>query len=239
MAGFSGFPKGMISFFQGLSENNNREWFLEHKQEFEEQVKAPMEKFVETINAELVKEAPQYVTEPKKAIFRIYRDTRFSKDKTPYKDHCGATFTPKTAAAKLGCGGLYCGVSHDVLEIAAGVYMPEPEQMLLIRTLLADRHAEFRKLTESKSYRALMGELKGDQLQRVPKGFPAEHPAADLLKHKAWYFHVKLDPEIATKPALLNEVRKRFLASIPVIEFLNEPLLAAAKKKERAAQMLA
>jgi uncharacterized protein (TIGR02453 family) len=238
MAGFAGFPKGMAVFFRGLSKNNNRDWFQAHKQDFDENVKAPMVEFVGALNAELAKAAPQYVTDPKRAIYRIYRDTRFSKDKTPYKDHLGATFSPNSPM-KHGCGGLYVGVSHDVTEVAAGVYMPEPEQMLLIRTLLAERHVEFRKMTESKSYRALMGELRGEQLQRVPKGFPASHPAAGLLRRKAWYFYEKLDPELATSSKLLGEIKKRFLASIPMLDFLNEPVLAAAKKKERAAKMLA
>ncbi len=239
MAGFGGFPKGMVTFFKGLSKNNNREWFQAHKEDFEANVKAPMTEMVQALNAEFAKAAPAYVTEPKRAVYRIHRDTRFSKDKTPYKDHIGATFTPAQSGAKHACGGLYFGVSHDTVEVAAGVYMPEAEQMLLIRTLLAERHGEFRKITEAKSFKGLMGELKGDQLTRVPKGFAADHPATELLKRKAWYFYEKLDPAIATTPMLFTEIKKRFLTSIPLVEFLNGPVLAAAKKKERAAQMFA
>lgn len=239
MAGFAGFPKGMVAFFKGLSKNNNRDWFQAHKDDFESNVKAPMTEMVEAINGELAKAAPAYVTDPKRAIYRIYRDTRFSKDKTPYKDHIGAIFTPAAASAKHACGGLYFGVSHDTVEVAAGVYMPEAEQMLTIRTLLAERHAEFRKMTESKSFKSLMGELKGDRLTRVPKGFSADHPAAELLKQKSWHFYETLDPAIATTPQLFTEIKKRFLASIPVVDFLSEPVLAAARKKERATQMFA
>ncbi len=83
-----------------------------------------------------------------------------------------------------------------------------------------------------------MGELRGEQLQRVPKGFAANHPASDLLRRKAWYFYQTLDPAIATTPALFAEVRKRFLASIPILDFLNAPILAAAQKKARQAAIL-
>ncbi len=241
-ASFSGFPKGMVQFFRELTrgggKNNNRDWFQEHKAMFEDSVKAPMVELVGALNAELAASpvGRKYVTEPKKAIYRIYRDTRFSADKTPYKDHIGATFT----AAGMGrhnSAGVYFGISHNTVEIAAGIYMPEPEQLLQVRTLLAERHDDFRALTEAKAFRSLMGEVTGDKLQRVPKGFPADHTAAELLKHKAWYFYQALDPEIVTTPKLFRELRKRFLASLPLLEFLNEPLAASAKKKAREARM--
>ena len=89
---FSGFPPEAMQFFRGLARNNNREWFLPRKPIFEEKVKQPMRELVEAVNAAMKSFAPEYVTEPDKAIYRIYRDTRFSKDKTPYKDHIAATF---------------------------------------------------------------------------------------------------------------------------------------------------
>ncbi len=143
MTGFAGFPKGMGTFFRALSRNNNRDWFLAHKQDFEENVKAPMVQFVEALNEELERTAAHYVTEPKRAIYRIYRDTRFSKDKTPYKDHLGAIFSPR-GGPRHGSGGLYCGVAHNAVDVGAGIYMPEPETVLQVRTLLAGRHAKFR-----------------------------------------------------------------------------------------------
>jgi uncharacterized protein (TIGR02453 family) len=237
MSDFPGFPKQMTTFFRGLVRNNNREWFLAHKQDYEDYVKGPMLALVEAINAELEKAMPRYVTESKRAVYRIYRDTRFSKDKTPYKDHAGALFSPRNAP-KHGCAALYCGVSHDSVEVAAGVYMPGPDQLLQIRTLLSERSLEFRRIAESKSYLRLMGELRGEQLQRCPKGFPPNHPAEDLLRRKAWYFYKELDPAIATTSRLFKEIQQRFLASAPLVEFLNGPILEAERKKERAARML-
>lgn len=238
MPRFAGFPPEMPTFFDGLRRNNNRDWFQERKDVFEQKVKVPMTALVDALNAELAKSAPAYVTEPKGAIFRIYRDTRFSKDKTPYKDHIGASFAPSTLGGKNSCSGLYAGVCDEKIEVAGGVYMPEAKQLLAIRTMLAEEYAEFARLAGAKVLRSLMGEVRGAQLTRVPKGFPPDHPAESLLRRKQWYFHAELEPGLALTPKLVPEVTKRFLAIVPVLDFLNRPLIAAAKKHARAATML-
>lgn len=232
MAGFPGFPKEAMTFFRDLKKNNTKEWFEPRKAIYEAKVKAPMIELVEAINADLTRTAPHYVADPKKAIYRIYRDTRFSKDKTPYKTHIAAVFNHRLLD-KHASAGLYFAVSHESVDFGGGIYMPGPEQILQVRTLLAARHAEFLKLCGSKSYRALLGELQGDQLTRPPKGFPADHPAESLLRRKQWYWYTQVDPEIASTPKLLPELKKRFAALIPVLEFLNAPLLEQ-KKKETA-----
>ena len=112
---FAGFPPEMVKFFRSLKRNNRREWFQPRKHLFEQHVKAPMLELVGAINTELAKFAPEYVTEPK--IFRIYRDTRFSADKTPYKTHVAASFSRRDSD-RLGTGGFYFSVSHDVIEVA-------------------------------------------------------------------------------------------------------------------------
>jgi uncharacterized protein (TIGR02453 family) len=121
---FPGFPKEGIAFLRSLAKNNNREWFQERKPVFERSVKSPMEQLVDALNTHLVKFAPQYITEPKKAVYRIYRDTRFSKDKTPYKTHIAASLT-RAGMEKHISAGFYCSVSPDQIEVAGGIYMPE------------------------------------------------------------------------------------------------------------------
>ncbi len=237
MAGFPGFPKEMAAFFRGLRKNNDRDWFQARKETFEEKVKAPMVELVNAVNATLAKSAPEFVTDPKHAIYRIYRDTRFSKDKTPYKDHIAASFEPRAFGRHAGAG-LYFGLGDKQVEIGGGLYMIDPERILLIRNLLAERHEEFRDLTGEKRFRELAGEVQGEKLSRPPKGFAPDHPAIDLLKHKQWYFFVTLESELALTPKLQPEIEKRLLAMVPVLRFLNEPLHAAARKKERAAKML-
>jgi uncharacterized protein (TIGR02453 family) len=234
MGGFAGFPPEGLKFFESLARNNRREWFQPRKHIYEEQVKAPMLELVRALTAQMMRFAPDYVAEPAKAIYRIYRDTRFSKDKTPYKTHIAAIF-PRRGLEKHAGGGMYFSVSAKEIEVAGGVYMPGPETLLAIRTHLAEHHEEFRKIIRARKLRTLLGEVHGEQLSRVPKGFPCDHAAADLLRHKQWLVYAMLDPKLATTPKLLTEVRQRFEAMIPFLEFLNRPLV---RERQRSTHLL-
>jgi uncharacterized protein (TIGR02453 family) len=229
-AAFPGFPEEGMKFLRSLGRNNDREWFQPRKHIYDEQVKAPMQELVLAVTREMMRFAPDYVAEPGKAIYRIYRDTRFSKDKTPYKTHIAAIF-PRRGMAKHSGAGFYFSVSPKEIEVAAGVYMPGPDQLRAIRDHLSAHHREFLKLVGSKSLQSLMGKLYGEQLSRVPKGFPADHEAADLLRYKQWLFYVILDPKLATTPKLQDELVKRLRAITPFVDFLNRPLLGEAKKR--------
>ncbi|MGB6944520.1 MAG: DUF2461 domain-containing protein, partial [Bryobacteraceae bacterium] len=165
---FPGFPPEMIRFFRSLKRNNRREWFQPSKHLFEQQIKAPMLDLVGAINAELAKFAPEYVTEPKSAIFRIYRDTRFSADKTPYKTHAAASFS-RRGSERMGTGGFYFNVSAESIEVAAGIWHPDRDVMLLVRNHIAETHQELSRILADKKARKLAGELKGDALSRAPK----------------------------------------------------------------------
>ncbi|MBZ5593400.1 MAG: DUF2461 domain-containing protein [Acidobacteriia bacterium] len=226
---FNGFPEAGMQFFRSLLRNNRREWFQPRKPIYEEQVKAPMAVLVSALNTEMMRFAPDHVVEPAKAIYRIYRDTRFSKDKTPYKTHIAAIF-PRRGTEKHGGAGLYFSVSPKEIEVAGGVYMPSPDALLAIRTHLAEHHAELSRIIKSRKLRTLMGEMHGDQLSRVPKGFASDHPAADLLRYRQWLFYVMLNPALATTPKLLPEIRKRFEVMMPFLDFLNKPLVRTPKR---------
>ena len=184
-----------------------------------------MLELVAAINGELRKFAPEYVTEPKDALFRIYRDTRFSADKTPYKTHIAASFS-RRGGERLGTGGFYFSVSHETIEIAAGLWHPDRDVTLLVRNHIADTHKEFIKILGDKKAKKLAGELKGDALSRSPKGFDPGHPAAEFIKMKDWILDVTLDPGLATTPKLHQAVVERFRAMTPVLLYLNRPLLA-------------
>ena len=220
-SGFPGFPAEGLAFFAALQRNNRREWFQPRKAIFEEQLKQPMRELVGAVNTAMTRFAPDYVTDPDKAIYRIYRDTRFSKDKTPYKDHIAASFSRR--GDKAGAG-YYFAVSHKEVAIGGGLYMPEAETLLAIRERLAERHEEFRKLAAAPAVRRLFVEVQGERLTRVPKGYAANHPAADLLRLKQYLLYVELPPDLATTPAVYTEVVKHFRAITPFVEFLNAPL---------------
>jgi uncharacterized protein (TIGR02453 family) len=229
------FPAEGLAFLRGLGRNNRREWFQARKDIYESHVKAPMLALVEAVNHELRKFAPEHVNEPAKAIYRIYRDTRFSSDKTPYKTHVSAIF-PRRGFEKHSSGGFYFEISPKAVGIAAGVYMPGPEELLAIRIWMAEHHQEFQKAAR-KAERHL-GPLQGEALRRVPKGFHSDHPAADLLRQKQWYFWKELDPSTASSPKFVQEVVGLFRAAAPVIALLNAPLKAQKKAKGAANWLL-
>src|SRR5262245_41253001 len=129
---FSAFPKEGLRFLRSLKRNNNREWFLEHKSIYEEVVRQPMEDLVLALAADFSKFAPELVATPKTSIYRIYRDTRFSKDKSPYKTHVAAVF-PRKGFEKHEGAGLYLHLAPSELLIAGGVYMPFPDDLRAIR----------------------------------------------------------------------------------------------------------
>ena len=234
---FPGFPKAGIDFLRALARHNDREWFLPRKAIFEEQVKRPMMQLVEALNAEMARIAPGHVTPPAKAIYRFYRDTRFSADKRPYKEQIAATFAHRGLDRHEG-GGFYFAVSHKEVAIGGGVYMPTPETLAAIRRRIALRHAELRRIMAAPVLKKLFGAIEGERLTRPPKGYCADHPAADLLRYKQLYYYVELDPALATTPALFGEIRKRFQAMAPFIAFLNAPLASKGEKQSSSEMFL-
>ncbi|MEI9971700.1 MAG: DUF2461 domain-containing protein [Ignavibacteriota bacterium] len=226
---FPGFPPEALQFFRSLARNNNRDWFQPRKAVFEEKVKLPMRQFVEALNEGMKSFAPEYVTDPAKAIYRIYRDTRFSKDKTPYKDHIAASFF-RSGTGPHKYGGYYVQVSHKDVAAGGGVYMPDPEVLYEIRQHIAGNHERLRKILAAPAVKRLLGEVQGDQLSRVPKGFLATHPAADLLRFKSLFLYTNLEPELATTPQFLTEVLTRFKAIKPFLDFLAAPTKTKREK---------
>ncbi len=228
-ASFSGFSPAALKFLKALKKNNNREWFQARKETFDTELKAPLEQLVNAVNERLLSFAPDYLTEPKQAIFRIYRDTRFSNDKTPYKTHIAAWFKRRGITDK-SAGGFYFHISAEEVVVAGGVYMPPKEQLAAVRHHLVEHHERFRQLAASKKLKTLT-EFEGETLLRDPKGFPKDHPASDLIRRKQWGWHSKLPAETALRPDLLKEITARLEALAPGVEFLNEPFRVATKPR--------
>ena len=166
---FKGFSEKMLWFFRELRENNDRDWFEAHKDVFLEHVKAPMEELTACVMAEVSRFAPEHAGEPKKAIFRLYRDTRFSNDKTPYKTHTGALLR-RADLPKNESAGFYFAVSDKCVEVAGGSYMAGPEQMRLVREHIAANAKQFEKLATNRTVVAATSPLEGQKLSRPPKG---------------------------------------------------------------------
>ncbi len=219
-AAFRGFPPEGLAFLRALARNNNREWFQPRKEIYDRHVKGPMTEFAAALNAVLAKDAPDYVTDPAKAIYRIYRDTRFSHDKTPYKTHVAASFWRRGLAKHISAG-FYVGVEPRSVDVAGGVYMPGPEQTLAVRNHLAEHHEKLHAILKARGLKPLMGDLHGQPSPRMPKGFAADHPAGDLLRRRNWVLFVTLEGPLAATPKLFDEVARRFRALVPFVEEIN------------------
>ena len=220
---FPGFPPEARKFLRNLKSHNKREWFLPRKSVFEEQVKAPMIELVLALGEGLRASGLDLVTAPEKAIYRIYRDVRFSKDKSPYKTHIAAVFTPRNLPKHAGAG-LYFHIGPDELLVGGGIYAPGPKELLAIRQMIAARHQELRAVLRDRTFRRLFGEMSGAKLKRVPKGFASDHPAADLLVYKQFLAGANLPIDIVETPKLYRQIVKHFQVIEPFLALLNSAL---------------
>ncbi len=216
-------PAG-LRFLRQLKKNNDREWFNARKELFEQEVQAPWIAVLDALNAEFAEFAPDYVKPSRKAAMRIYRDIRFSKNKDPYKTNVAAWFSP-TKVERTSGGGFYAHAGADEVVIAAGVYMPMPDQLLKIRRYLQTHHEPMRALLNDKKLRTFLPNLDSNPLTRMPKGFPPDDPAGDLLLCRQWALSAHLPAEAATTPGLVKEMVKRYRAVLPMVDLLNAPLL--------------
>ena len=217
------FPAETLRFLRALKRNNRREWFNAHRDDYEAYVRQPMTAIVERLAVDLRAFAPELVASPKVSIYRIYRDTRFSDNKTPYKTHIAAVF-PTRGLAKHEGAGTYFHVSPDEVWIGGGMYSPQPPQLFAVRQHIAGHLKQLRAIVESPGFRKQLGALEGDTLKRVPRGFPKEHPAAEYLKRTNFVAGAEFPPALATGPAFYKTVLSVFRQVVPLTRFLNAPL---------------
>ncbi len=234
---FPGLPKEGLRFLRSLKRNNNREWFQKHKSIYETQVKQPMESLIEFMATEFQRFAPEMVASPKASAYRIHRDTRFSKDKSPYKTHVAAVF-PRSGLGKHEGAGYYLHVAPTELLIGGGLYMPLPEDLNAIRSHIAENAEAFIGIVEGRPFRRLFGTIGGEQLSRVPRGFPPDHAAAKYLRYKQFLASRTFEPGVATSDGFYKLVVETFRGMLPFIRFLNDPLLRARRIRDRQEALL-
>ncbi len=219
---FEGFPKEGIAFLKRLKKNNNREWFNEHKSEFLESVKFPMQTLISSLKQPMAKLAPEILIDPQRSIFRIYRDTRFSKNKAPYKTHVAAIFHPKGRWEESA--GFYVHIEPGGLYVGGGVYMPSNEQLKLIRRGIDRYPDEFRAIVQSRTFKKTFGNLEGEKLQRAPMGYPVDHPMVEWLKHKSFYAGVDWEEQKCHSAQFVDEVVALYRDLLPLVRFLNNAM---------------
>lgn len=218
------FPPQALTFLRGLKRNNRREWFLAHREDYERHVRAPMLELITRLSDDMRSFAPDIVCDPKSAMYRIYRDVRFSANKSPYKTHVAASF-PTRGLPKHEGAGLYFHVSPDDVWVGGGMYAPQPPQLQVVREHIAAHAKRLRTIVGSPGFKKTFGALEGERLQRVPRGFANDHPAAELLKYRQFLAGCELGPAVATSPKFYAAVLNVFRQAAPLTRFLNEPLL--------------
>jgi len=218
---FQGFPREGISFLRKLKKNNTRDWFNAHKQEFEENVKLPMQSLIVSLRPHFERFAPEVDVNPKRSLFRIYRDTRFSKDKTPYKTHAAAHFVLRgTSKGLVGCG-YYVHIEPGECFVGAGIYMPDGAQLKKIRNAIAKNGRSFVSVIRGRSFVRRFGSVKGDRLVRMPRGFEEEDPMAEWLKLKQFFVGASLRESTCYRASFVRTIVSHYEAAAPFVRFLN------------------
>lgn len=221
---FTGFPREGIAFLRRLKKNNNRDWFEKHKSEYEATVKLPMQSFIASLQPSFDSFAPEFEVSPTKSLFRIYRDIRFSKDKTPYKTHVAAHFVLRGKPKGLEGSGYYLHVEPGEVFIGGGIYMPDGDQLKKIRRAIDEKTKEFLAIVKNRSFVKRFGALDGEKLQRIPQGFAADNPMAEWLKFKQFFVGVEWKEEKCLRSSFVKDASQVFEEAAPLVTFLNDSM---------------
>jgi uncharacterized protein (TIGR02453 family) len=222
---FTGFPRDFFSFFEELAANNNRPWFNANKDRYYESVVNPISEFIVCMAPRLQKISRHYLADPKPhggSMFRIYRDTRFSKDKTPYKTHAAVQF--RHAAGKdAHAPGFYVHLAADGLYFGGGVWLPPAPQLGRIRDAIVDNARSWSRIVQAPGVKQAGG-LQGDSLKRPPRGFDPGHAHIEDLKRKSFYVMGQAVAEDALKPGFVEQVSAGFRCAAPLNHFICDAL---------------
>jgi len=212
------FNPRLFQFLGQLRRNNRRAWFLKHKTEFEEFARQPSLRFIADLRLRLGEISPWLVADAKPvggSLFRIYRDVRFSKDKSPYKTHVGMHFRHASTSESVHGPGVYLHLEPEGCFLAGGVWQPDPRSLARIRDAIAWQPDEWRK-----AKRGL--ELGGETLSRAPRGYPADHPLVEDLKRRDFVASVDLSEDQVCGPRFMMEFLRAARKMVPLLKFLSE-----------------
>ena len=223
-APFAGFTPDAIQFLADLAENNDRAWFGPRKGEYERLLKEPLEALCVALQERFETRGLPLSADPGRSPFRIYRDVRFSKDKSPYKTNVAAAFRWTEGGATMshaeGDPGGYFHLAPGEAFVGGGMWHPPAAKLAAFRAAVRDRPAEVRAMLDAPAFAARFGSLSGDRLKRVPPGFPADHPEAELLKLKDMTFGHRLSDADVFNPRLPDLLADAFTDAVPVMRFL-------------------
>lgn len=224
--GFDGFTEATIKFLHGLKKNNNKEWFEGHRDAYERDLREPFKSLVNTMSELFRTNKLPITANPKTSLFRINRDIRFSKDKSPYKTHVGAWF-PLESISKEDWSGFYIGIEPKgakdlTVWLGGGSYQPEPPQLKKIRQHVSSEFKTLEKLLKDATFKKEFPEgfAEGEMLKRIPQGFSEDDPAAEYLKRKSFYFNAPLSRDEILSEKLPEILLRKYKAALPLTMFL-------------------
>jgi uncharacterized protein (TIGR02453 family) len=222
---FAGFSREAITFMEELARNNDRAWFQPRKADYERLLKEPLEELCFALADRFEARGIPLLADPRRSPFRIYRDTRFSADKSPYKEHLAASFPwveGGVADDRSYGGGGYFNFQPGQMYVGGGMYRPDRARLEAFRQAVRDEPDHVRDALEDPAFVAEFGgvEPHDEPLKRVPPGYPADHPMADLLRWKDLVFGRRLSDEEVLSPSLPDTLANAYAAALPVFRFL-------------------
>lgn len=227
MNAFTGFSPRAYAFLRGLRRNNRKEWFEAHRDDYETHTRAPMRVLVDEIDAILGDVAPEMRGDPKKSVFRIHRDVRFSADKSPYKTHIAAWFFHQDAGSGVGQeahggAGFYIHVEPGACMFGGGIWMPPKPALDKIRDQIVEDGDAFAKLVTSPVFKRRFGPLSTEAvLTRTPRGYDPAHPQEKWLRYKSYTAGKKLTDSQVSSRKLIPLMKADIVAMLPFVRWLN------------------
>ena len=223
------FTPAALRFLRGIKKNNNKEWFEAHRTEYETEVREPMRDLIGEMNERFAKFAPEMYGDPKRSMFRINRDIRFSKDKSPYKTHAACWFHHRRATSRVGSeadagsGGFYFHLEPGNSFVGGGLWMPPRPQLNKLRDAIAEDPAGFARV--AKGLEKKFGGLSDEAvLTRMPRGFAEDHPAAKWLRYQSFVSGRPVEDAKVTDTKLPALLAKEFEGLLPLVRWLNGAL---------------
>lgn len=222
----SPFSPAMFRFLNELRDNNNRQWFNDNKERYLTEVRDPMLRFIMTMQVPLAEISAHILADPKPvggSMFRIYRDTRFAKDKTPYKTHVACHFRHRDSGDAHSLG-FYMHAGPEGNFFGGGIWHPPTQTAHTIRNAIASRPDEWRAATQGKEFLKATKGVVGEQLKRVPREYDPEHTFADDLRRKDFTASSQLTNQQVTAPGFLDNATEAYKSMAPLMSFLAQAL---------------
>jgi uncharacterized protein (TIGR02453 family) len=228
---FAGFRPAALTYLRSLRRNNNKEWFEAHRDAYEGEVRAPLAALVEEVDVRLAELAPEIVGDPKRSLFRIHRDVRFSSDKSPYKTNAACWFYHTdagrgvgTATTAHGGAGFYVDIDPSGSSMGGGIWMPPRPTLSRIRERIDEDHGSLARILRAPALRKFGGLAEAAMLARMPRGYAPTHPAATLLRHQSFTVGRPITERELFSGRLADTLARDFERILPLVRWLNGAL---------------